>query len=320
MEKTAGRRVRQGRLGQKAVLGEREKRRLAQLLACLALFGAVFCTRGLDKLEGLRTNLNRVLTMDADFQSAFSQLGRSLSLGRPVGQSLNDLWTDVFLPQERQAPAVWREGPLYEAARKELCGGGDALFPLAVGERQAPSPMAQSVSRTQPQAEAGPPEAAPTPEPEVVHMDYTGPALPDNATMDRYALGLAQTVTPVKSRITSGYGWREHPVEGGEKFHRGVDLKADVGTPVLAFAAGMVEYIGESDSYGQYLQLRHDNGVATFYAHCSKLCVQQGQTVEAGEKVAESGATGEVTGPHLHFEMTKDGVRLNPAYYIESGP
>lgn len=89
---------------------------------------------------------------------------------------------------------------------------------------------------------------------------------------------------------------------------------------MLAFAAGTVEYIGESDSYGQYLQLRHDNGVATFYAHCSKLCVQQGQTVEAGEKVAESGATGEVTGPHLHFEMTKDGVRLNPAYYIESGP
>ena len=88
------------------------------------------------------------------------------------------------------------------------------------------------------------------------------------------------------------------------------------GTDVLAFADGTVDYIGESEIYGQYLQLRHTGGLTTFYAHCSELLVQQGQTVKAGERVALSGATGNSTGPHLHFEMKLNGVLLNPAYYI----
>ena len=79
-----------------------------------------------------------------------------------------------------------------------------------------------------------------------------------------------------------------------------------------------MDYIGESAIYGQYLQIIHENGVKSFYAHCSKLLVRKGQQVEAGQKVAESGATGNVTGPHLHFELKKDGVRVNPEYYIET--
>ena len=136
--------------------------------------------------------------------------------------------------------------------------------------------------------------------------------------MDRYALGLAQTVSPVLAVESSGFGWRNHPIENEERFHYGVDLAADTGTTVKAFAAGTVDYIGESDVYGQYLQLDHGNGIKSFYAHCSRLCVQQGQPVAAGEKVAESGATGDVTGPHLHFELKRDGVRINPEYYIET--
>ena len=134
--------------------------------------------------------------------------------------------------------------------------------------------------------------------------------------MDRYALGLSETVDPVDGFLSSPFGWREHPIDGGEKFHYGVDLAVDSGTAIAAFAAGTVEYIGESDVYGLYFQLDHGNGVKTFYAHCSELCVRQGETVAAGEKVAESGATGEVTGPHLHFEIKREGVRLNPVYYI----
>lgn len=79
-----------------------------------------------------------------------------------------------------------------------------------------------------------------------------------------------------------------------------------------------MDYIGESPEYGLYLQLSHAGGLTTFYCHCSKLCVQQGQSVAVGEKVAESGATGNVTGPHLHFEMKLNGVRLNPVYYIQT--
>ena len=97
-----------------------------------------------------------------------------------------------------------------------------------------------------------------------------------------------------------------------------VDLAVNTGTPVLAFAAGTVDYIGDSPIYGLYLQLDHGNGLKTFYAHCSKLCVQQGQQIALGEKVAESGNTGNSTGPHLHFEMKLNGVLLNPLYYIET--
>ena len=79
-----------------------------------------------------------------------------------------------------------------------------------------------------------------------------------------------------------------------------------------------MDYIGESPIYGLYTQIDHGNGVTTFYAHCGKLLVQQGQSVKMGDVIAESGETGNATGPHLHFEIKKDGVLLNPLYYIET--
>lgn len=322
MEKTTGRRVAHRRRGQKVTLGEREKRRLLQLGVCLVLFSAVFFAKGLDRLTVLRQDLSRVLRSDVDFKAAFADLGWSLASGKPVGQSLGGLWVDVFLPQERQTLSPWGEGPLYQDQQEWLWAAeGAAPQLLAAGGRKKSitDPMASSGIKVEPEpipalTEEPVPEL--TVEPAVVVMDYSGPALPDNTTMDRYALGLSETMNPVDAALTSGFGWREHPISGGEKFHYGVDLAVGTGTTVRAFAAGTVDYIGESDIYGQYLQLDHGNGVTSFYAHCSKLCVRQGQRVAMGEKVAESGATGDVTGPHLHFEMKKDGVRLNPAYYI----
>lgn len=327
MEKTTGRRIARRRRGQKIALGEREKRRLLQLGVCLALFLTVFFARGLDRLTQLRSDLSRALQADVDFEAAFADLGWSLASGKPVAQSLGGLWADVFLPRERETLGAWGEGPLYLSQQKELQGaeGAPTRFLRQEQETAQPEPVAAGETPSEIEPEPAPsiepqpetvPEPEPTAEPAVVYMDYTGPALPDNTTMDRYALGLQETIAPVDAALTSGFGWREHPISGGEKFHYGVDLAVETGTTVRAFAAGRVDYIGESNVYGQYLQLDHGGGVTSFYAHCSKLCVQQGQRVALGEKVAESGATGEVTGPHLHFEMKKDGVRLNPAYYI----
>lgn len=321
MEKAGGRRAIQRRRGQKVALGEREKRRLVQLGACLLLFLAVFCAKGLDRLETLRDDLSRTLQANVDLEAVLMDLSGAVAGGQPVEKTLNRMWGGLLHPkEEKEAPAAWREGPLYLSARRELgrqTGGAPHLLEGFGQEEALPDPMADSGARAAPEPGSEQTEEA---EPAVVYVDYSGPALPDNTTMDKYALGLSETVSPVESRITSGFGWRDHPIEGGEKFHRGVDLKAGEGTTVQAFAAGTVDYIGESDIYGLYLQLRHGNGVTSFYAHCSKLCVQQGQAVEAGEKVAESGATGEVTGPHLHFELQKDGVRLDPAHYIQTEP
>lgn len=304
------------------MLGEREKRRLLQLGICLALFLGIFFAKGLDRLEGVRQELTEALKWNVDFEAVFADLEWSMASGQPVGKSLDRLWRNVFLPSEKETVVLRQSGPLSEAAGRRLMDpGGPPRLLLAVGGEQETSmdPMARSVSRRG-AATAMAPEPAPEPEaePAVTYVEYTGPALPEKTTMDRYALDLSETVDPVQAAMTSPFGWREHPISGGAKFHYGVDLAVETGTAVGAFAAGTVEYIGESDIYGQYLQLDHGNGVTSFYAHCSKLCVRQGQRVAAGEKVAESGATGEVTGPHLHFEMKKDGVRLNPAYYIHT--
>jgi len=307
MEKQTGRRAYPRSRGQKELLGERERARLAQLGVCLALFLAVFLAKGVDRLAPLREELAQAVRLDANFDGALTDLGWAVAARRPVGETLGELWQDVFLPKAGTV-AQSSARPATLTAPKSP----GAL--LGVEEADRADPMAASVSLGLFVPE---PEPTPTPEPEVVHVDYTGPALPDNTTMDRYALGLAATQDPVDGVLTSAFGWREHPIEGVEKFHYGLDLAVETGTTVAAFANGTVDYIGESDAYGLYLQIDHGNGVKSFYAHCSKLCVQQGEPVAMGEKVAESGATGEVTGPHLHFELKRQGVRLNPAYYVD---
>ena len=144
----------------------------------------------------------------------------------------------------------------------------------------------------------------------------SGLAAPDNATLEEVPINLEETTAPVMAVVSSPFGWREHPIEGGEKFHNGVDLAAPYGDPIGSFADGVVDYIGESPSYGQYIQVKHDGGVTSFYAHCSRLLAQPGQQVKAGETIAEVGDTGEVTGAHLHFELRVDGVLVDPLDYI----
>lgn len=304
MRNESGRRIYRRHRGQRTELGEQEKRRLLQLGVCLLLFLVVFFARGMDRLAGLREGLSGSLGMDGDFQGVLAVLRGDVSVhDDTLGETLARVWSGLFLPRERTVPSA-RENEIYYQQAKAYLNSGEgalALLGRSAGTSQLQDPMSGSGA---------------APEPEVVVMAYTGPTLPDNTTMDRYNLHLSQTVTPVLSHVTSIFGWRDDPIERGERFHYGLDLAAAEGTDVLAFAAGTVEYIGEGESYGQYLQLDHGGGVKSFYAHCSKLCVRQGQQVAAGEKVAESGATGHVTGPHLHFELKKDNILLNPAYYI----
>ena len=118
-------------------------------------------------------------------------------------------------------------------------------------------------------------------------------------------------------RLTSGYGYRDHPISGKYFFHGGVDIGGQMGEAIAAFADGTVEYTGKNDSYGLYLQVDHGNGVKSFYAHCSKIVVTKGQTVAMGDKVAEIGSTGTSTGPHLHLELKYNKMHLNPAYYVK---
>jgi len=137
---------------------------------------------------------------------------------------------------------------------------------------------------------------------------------PDSVDQTIYPMTFEHKV-PVVGTQTSDFGSRLSPITGQPGFHYGLDLAADEGVSIGAFADGTVREIGES-SYGKYLILDHEDGFSTLYAHCSSISATVGQSVECGEEIALVGQTGNATGPHLHLEIWKDGAALDPANYL----
>lgn len=118
------------------------------------------------------------------------------------------------------------------------------------------------------------------------------------------------------TRITSKYGYRVNPVTNTYGFHSGLDMAAPEGTPIYAAFSGTVETVSESNARGKYLILTHKGGLQTIYCHCSAILVETGTRINGGEKIAEVGATGQATGPHLHLEVLLNGMRYDPAWLL----
>lgn len=117
--------------------------------------------------------------------------------------------------------------------------------------------------------------------------------------------------------ITSEFGYRTHPVTGElYSYHQGIDIYAPTGTSIMAVASGTVAWASYSSTAGYWIGIDHGNGVYSVYMHCSKLYVSAGQTVSQGEVIALVGATGRVTGPHLHFAIRLNGTYVNPHSYV----
>ena len=119
--------------------------------------------------------------------------------------------------------------------------------------------------------------------------------------------------------LTSGYGMRWHPVLGGRRQHKGVDLAEPVGSPVYATADGVVGRADWFSSYGLFISLEHGGNIETRYGHLSRLNVAAGQAVHKGELIGYVGTTGRSTGPHLHYEVRIAGVAVNPIPYLQGG-
>lgn len=128
--------------------------------------------------------------------------------------------------------------------------------------------------------------------------------------------GVKLTVTPVSGIITSRFGSRESIRSSG---HTGLDIAAPQGTPIKAAAGGTVTFSGTSGGYGKLVKISHGNGITTYYGHCSALYVSEGEKVKAGDVIAAVGSTGNSTGNHLHFEVVKNGMELNPQGYLYKG-
>jgi murein DD-endopeptidase MepM/ murein hydrolase activator NlpD len=133
----------------------------------------------------------------------------------------------------------------------------------------------------------------------------------------RLASLLLPTGLPVESGyISSGFGSRVDPFTGSEEPHEGLDLAAAPGTPVLAAATGIVSYADHGGSYGMLVEITHGGGYVTRYAHNASILVQPGETVRQGDTIALLGSTGRSTGPHLHFEVLRDGEPVDPLQYL----
>lgn len=129
----------------------------------------------------------------------------------------------------------------------------------------------------------------------------------------RTASGL---VWPTTGRISSGYGWRIHPIFGDRRFHTGVDIAAPSGQAVLASLPGTVVFAGTKSGYGLVVIIDHGNSFATVYAHLSAAAVYSGQAVGKSQRIGSVGCTGYCTGPHLHFETRVNGEPVDPMQYF----
>lgn len=138
----------------------------------------------------------------------------------------------------------------------------------------------------------------------------------EQMTSTSQSLASMPTIAPVMGVITDGFGKRRDPFTGRWANHRGLDIAARIGTPVVAPAEGVVVYSGYDGGFGKVVRLAHGFGYTTVFGHLSKVLVKPGDEVRRGDTIGLLGSTGRSTGPHLHYEVHEDGKSVNPLYFI----
>lgn len=249
---------------------------------------------------------SRFIGRDANFSEAFAAVGRAVSGEETVGRSLQDAFLAVFGSSEVE---VEREAEDDVPAVSQKTEPQSLNATTTVISTQAPPAQEEDVA--QPSTQDTQTSAEDTVEPS---STYTMQSLPDNASLEQRNLGFPCT-TPVQGVLTSPFGWREHPTLGGTRFHYGIDLAAEKGCEIVAFADGTVFAVGESSTLGKYIILSHSGGYRTLYAHCNEIVVKSG-SVCMGDLIARVGDSGSATGAHLHFELQDGALYLNPIYYV----
>ena len=284
----------------RAAAARKEHQPLGRLVICSLAFVLLVAGKLLlpEKIAELDQHLSAALERNIDVQAVFSAVGRAISGQEDLMETAGTVYRAVFRPEEAEAVET--------AVREELEMVDTAAIDTLRSYR--PEPVVQKdTEREDPEASSQMSTLA--------YVLYSDENLPKSVSLEQAILGF-DYCTPVAGVVSSGFGYREHPVEGEERFHYGIDLAADTGTEVRCFADGTVTAVGESSSYGKYCIVEHEGGFSTLYAHCSRITVSSGAAVSGGGKIAEVGETGIATGPHLHFELQKDGKYLNPIYYL----
>lgn len=253
-----------------------------QFYICSAIFIALTIVRVSSPAlaDRISDGISRALYMEQEHTETAVQFGKSLADGDVI---------DAFLERfDQSAPAQ----------------------PSAAEISPTPAPTITPTSEPAPQPTVHPAVAAFLES----QSAYSDCAVPESVSYERPELPF-DYASPVSGVKSSGFGYRLHPIKNEVKYHYGTDLAADTGTPITAFADGTIVAQGDSDSFGKYVMIDHPDGYRTLYAHCSELCMSCGN-VKKGSTIALVGSTGAATGPHLHFELERDGIYLNPEFYI----
>lgn len=301
------------------------KRRLQQLMASLCLFALVFVGQGVlpHKVNSMKALALAEFSGDIDLETAFQNLGHALAQESFELQNLETFCKEVFgtaeLGLETEAVMVLQPmveyvppldffsiEPVWENAVEVATWQKDFMWEPSENveeEAQLETPVAEEETSMLPIG--------------TVLLEGDSGELSAQYSNDLLYLGERDTAYPVVSTLSSEFGMRVGPLTGLMEMHRGLDMAAVSGTEIVAWSDGVVEAVGETSEVGLYIRLNHGDEVKTFYAHCSEIWVEEGQTVSVGETIALVGATGKVTGAHLHFELSWNGLYLNPALYLD---
>lgn len=254
--------------------------------------------------------ITEFVQLDGDYGSVFASLGLRLAdEGRELATFLG-LKQDEPAPEpEPTATYLYSERPTIQETRSMALSLVTTRIEVKP-EKQASEPVEPEPTEQEPEPIA--PAVAAFHERQAEFAEYE---LPANVSLSAQPLPFAY-VTPVSGLSSSGFGYRLHPIAGVVKYHYGTDFAAYSGTDIYAFAGGTVAAAGEEATFGNYLIIDHGDGYRSLYAHCSRLMVAEGATVAAGDLIALVGATGQVTGPHLHFELMQGESYLNPEFYL----
>lgn len=265
--------------------------------AVLLILGGILLAGGPDPggLQQAGARIVRVLDRSVDLRGLFEQVGDRTGGARGTVKGLEEFCVQVFGPQPEQTQQeILPAAPQFPTP-----------YPGLLEEETFFAELRTDIPEDTPEVGA------------VIKTGVTGDmAMPEGCTADMLSLGTLEYTAPVMGQMTSPFGYRVHPIDGTYSFHGGVDICAQAGEPVVCFADGTAEYIGEDDSYGLYLQVDHKNGIKSFYAHCQSVCVKPGQALKAGETVALVGSSGTATGPHLHLELKCAGLKIDPGHYL----
>ncbi|MEG0940628.1 MAG: M23 family metallopeptidase [Oscillospiraceae bacterium] len=279
-----------------------------------------------EKADALRGYVLPAITQESDYRASVLALARSLTgENNPIYVMENDhvgenkILTNI---ENAQSARVSKDFVLSKMVSQNLFGFNSPI-PTSPSI-PAPSP---SITPTQPPIPTPIPTPSPTPVPTPSptptkvetflseQAAFSAYALPANVSYEMPVLTFESTA-PSQSAVTSGFGYRVHPIKGDVRFHYGTDFGAFDGDPIVAFADGTVISAQEFDGYGLAIILEHSDGFTTLYAHCSQLEAKVGDAVAKGQTIAKVGHSGQVTGPHLHFELMQNGKFLNAAFYL----